>query len=168
MMNQGPADPAAARPDRHFKRIEGKPRPERIGTLPADDLPREKIENERGIHKTARRLDIGNVSDPPPVRRGRREVPLQQVRRPLVPRPGRDRGPRPLPPGRGPGDAELAHEPLDRAPGHVNTLTAQFAPDFPRAVDASPFLLPGAHDLLLQLLVACVARGWILLSPLRR
>jgi hypothetical protein len=141
MMDQVPVDPVAPRPDRHFKRIEGKLRPQRIRNLPADDLPREKIKNERRIHKAARRLDIGNVSDSPPVRRGCGEVPLQQVRRPLVTGPSRDRRTRPLPPGRGAGDAELAHQPLDRAPGHVSSLAAQFAPEFPRAVNPRPFSL---------------------------
>src|SRR3984885_4449308 len=168
MMNQVTVDSVATRPDRHFQCVEGKLRPERIGNLPADDLPREKIENERGVHKAARRLDIGDVSHPPPVRRGRREVPFQQVRRPLVPRPGGGRRPRSLPPGRGAGNAELAHQPLDRAPRHVSSLAAQLPPYFPRTVNPAPFLLPDAHDLLLQLLVPRVTHGWILLSLLRR
>src|SRR6478736_9085194 len=87
MMNEIAVHPVAARPDRHFQRIKGKPRPESIGNLPSDDFPREQVENERGIDKATRRLDIGNVSDPAPVRRRRGEVPLQQVRRPLIPRP---------------------------------------------------------------------------------
>jgi hypothetical protein len=164
MMNEIPVHPVAARPDRHLQRVEGKFGPEIIRNLPADDFPREQVEDEGRIHETACRLDVGNVSDPPPVRRRRGEVPLQQVRRPLVPRPGRDRRPRPLPPGRHARNSHLAHQALDRAARHLNSLPAQLAPDFPRTVNTASFLFPDAHDLLLQLLVTGIARWRILLS----
>jgi hypothetical protein len=168
MMNKIPVHLVAPGPDRHFQRIQGELRPERTGNLPSDDLPREKTEDEGGIHETARRLDVRDVSDPPPVRRRRREVPLQQVRRPLVPRAGRDRRPRPLPPGRHARNSQIAHQPLDRAPRNVNSLTIQLTPDFPCTVNPASFLLPDAHDLRFQLLVPRAARRRTLLSLLRR
>src|SRR6185437_12965688 len=168
MMNETPVHPVTARPDRHFQRIEGKLRTESIRNLPPDNFPREQIENERGINEVSRRLDIGNVSDPAPVRRRRSEVPLQQVRRPLVPRTGRNGRPRPLPPGRRPLDAELAHQPLDRAPRYLNILPVQLAPDFPRTVNLASFPPPDAHDLPLQPLVPGIACRRALLSLLRR
>jgi hypothetical protein len=58
MMNQIPVDPVTPRPYRRLKRIEGKLRPKRIRNLPADNLPREKIEKERRIHKAARREGV--------------------------------------------------------------------------------------------------------------
>src|SRR2546421_7980081 len=152
------------RPERHFQGVERELGPQRTGNLPADDLPREEVENEGRVNEAGHGIDIGNVGDPAAVGRRRAEVTLQQVRRPLMPRPGRDRRPGPLAPGRRAGDPELAHQPLDRAPGHLSSLSFQFVPDFPGAVDPAPFLFPYAHDLYFQFLVPGVTRRRVLLS----
>src|SRR6185312_14396263 len=87
---------------------------------------------------------------------------------PFASRPGRHRRPRPLPPGRRAGNPELAHQPLDRAPRHLDILPAQLAPDFPRTVNTTSFLFPDAHDLLFQFLVTGIACRRVFLSLLRR
>jgi hypothetical protein len=85
MMHQLAVHPVAMLTDRHFQRIEGQLSAQRIRNLPANDQAGEQIKNKRGIRKAAQRLDVSDVSDPPPVRRLRGEVTLQQVRRPPYP-----------------------------------------------------------------------------------
>jgi len=94
---------------------------------------------------------------------------VQQVGGPLSRRAG-DRGPRPLPPGRGALDTQLAHQPLHRAPGHPDALPVQLPPHLPRTIQppAFPPVLPHAHDLLLQLLIPHLTRRRRALTFLRR
>jgi hypothetical protein len=130
-----------------------------VSDLPADDLAGEQVGDERRVRKTAGRGHISDIRDPAAVRRGRSEVPFQQVSRPL---PGGiwHRGPRLLPLGGCPGDSHLPHQPFRRAPRHLDALTAQLQPHFPRPIQppAFPAVLPHAHDMLFQLLVPGLTR----------
>src|SRR5262249_56517251 len=96
------------------------------------------------------------------------EVAPQQVRRPLLASRAGHRGPRTLPPGPRARDAHLAHQPLDRAPGHLYAIAIQLMPHLLRTVQLATLLLPHPHDLSLQLLVPHTTRGRLLLSFLRR
>src|SRR5271156_4479678 len=168
MMDQLAVHPVATRPDSHFERVERKLGPERIGNLPADNHPGKQVEDERGINKAGGSFYISNVSYPAAVRRRRREVAFQQVRRPLLAsRPGHG-GPRPLLPGPQARQAHLAHQPLDRAPRDLDPVTIQLAPHLLSTVKLPPFLFPCLRDSLLQLLIALIPRRRILLSLLRR
>jgi hypothetical protein len=60
MMHQLAFYPVTAGPDRHFQRIEGQLRAQRIRDLPAGNHPGMQIENERGIDKAGRRLDVSD------------------------------------------------------------------------------------------------------------
>jgi hypothetical protein len=159
MMDKVAADAVTAGEDRHLQRIQRQASPQVIRDLPADDLAGEQVRDERRVHKTAGCGHIGDIRDPAAVRRGRGEVPLQQISRP----PGAGighRGPRLLPPGHRPGHAHLAHQPLHRAPRDLDTLAAQLQPHFPRPVEPAAFLslLPHAHDLLFQVLIPSLTR----------
>ena len=92
----------------------------------------------------------------PPVRARRGELPADQVRRPGCGqiRPGR------ADPLTAPGtvQAQFAHQPLHRAPGHRHALAVQREPDLPGAVDA---LVGRMHssDRGFQLLIPHPPRG---------
>jgi hypothetical protein len=124
MMDEMVTDLALAGEDRHLQRIEGQAGAQVVSDLPADDLAREQVSDESGVCEPAGRVHIRDVRDPAPVRRRRREVPFEQVSRPGA-GAVRHRGPRLLPTGRHPGDAQLAHQPLHRAPRDLDTLAAQ-------------------------------------------
>jgi hypothetical protein len=160
MMNKLVTDFTAARPDRHLQGIEGKFSAQRIRNLPPNDPPGKQISDKSGIDKTAGRIDIRDIGDPPAGGRGSGEVPLQQVRRARVPRRSRDRRPWLLPPGRHAGDAQLTHQPFHRAPRHLDALAPQLPPYLPRPIDAAAYFLvfPHAHDLLLQPLIPHISR----------
>ena len=160
--------PVAARPDGHFERVERKLGPERIGNLPADNHPGKQVKDESGINTADRSFYIGNVSYPAAVRHRCSKVAFQQVRWPLLASRTRNSGPRPLLPGPQALQAHLAHQPLDRAPRDLDPVTIQFTPHLLSTVKLPPFLFPCLRDCLLQLLVALVPRGRILLSLLRR
>jgi len=154
MVNQLTADVLPARPDRHFQRVQGKISLQMISDLPADNLAGKQVSNECRVRKSRERIRIRDVSDPAAVRRGRGEVPPQQVSGPLTASTGHGRA-RLLPPGRDPGDAQLFHQPLHRAPRHLDALAPQLQPHLPRPVHppAFPAVFPHPPDLLLQLLV---------------
>jgi hypothetical protein len=135
-------------PYRHLQRIERKIRTQVIRDLPAQNAAGEQIHHESGIDPAGKRLDIGDVRDPAAVRR-RVEAPLQQVRWPVRGIAGQRRG-RSLPPRAGPAYPHLAHQSLDRAPRHRDSLAVQLQPDLPRTVNFPAFLSPHFHDLLLQ------------------
>ena len=95
MMDQ-PADRfMATRPDCHLQRIDRKIRTQVISDLPAQNTAGEQIHHERGINPAGRRIHISDIRHPPPVRRSREEMPVQQVIR-HGGRVARHRGPRPL------------------------------------------------------------------------
>jgi hypothetical protein len=74
MMNELAADLVFPGEDRHLQRIQGQASAQMIGDLPADNLAREQIGDERRVRKPADGVHIGDVSDPAAVRRGRGEV----------------------------------------------------------------------------------------------
>ncbi len=123
-----------ATPDRHFQRVEGQIRVEAGGDLPADDHAGVHVEDERGVLPAHAGAHVGQVGDPQLVRMFCGEVPFDQVTRAsgLGCGPGRARRlvtQQPAQPG-------LAHQPLDGAPGHSHTASAQLVPELASAVDA--------------------------------
>jgi hypothetical protein len=78
-------------------------------------------------------FDIGDVSEPDPVRRGSGEVPIEQIRgdREVVTAVG---GPHPPRPGRDGADNVPAHQPLDTAPAHSAALGLQLDMDTRAAI----------------------------------
>src|SRR5271157_5297197 len=91
----------------------------------------------------------GEVDHPQPVRGVRREAAVHQVRRPVL-RRVRDRRPRLLPPAAAhPAQPQLAHQPLDGAPGRRDALAVQLVPDLPGSVPFAAVLID-AQDLLFQ------------------
>ena len=85
--------------------------------LPTHNLTMEYIQNERRIHPPRPRRNICNVSDPETVRPVRFELAFNEIVRAFL-GPGRGRL-RTLPPPTDPINAQLAHQPLDGAPGDV-------------------------------------------------
>lgn len=95
----------------------------RGGCMPADDRPGIAIDDERDVDEAGPGAHVGEVRDPALVRHRRGEVPVQQVRCPggvAV----RDRGARARPAHQAL-DAELAHQPVHPACGHVIALPPQ-------------------------------------------
>jgi hypothetical protein len=140
-----------------------------ISNLPADNGTGKQISDERGVHKTGKRLYVRDISDPAAVRRDRAEVTSQQVSGPLA-AGVRDRRARLLAPGRHPGNARLFHQPRHRAPGHLDALPPQLAPHFPRPVHTAALfaVFPHPHDLILQPHIPLLARRRLPLALLRR
>jgi hypothetical protein len=159
MVDKLAGDAVVASEERHFQRVQRQAGPQVVRNLPAHDLAGEQVGDERGADEPAGHGHIGDVRNPAAVRRGRGEVPFQQVSRPLPARI-RHRRPRLLPLGRYPGNAQLAHQPLHCAPGGFDTLTAQLQPYFPGPVypAALPAVSPYAHDLFFQPLIPGLAR----------
>ena len=137
-------------PDRHLQRIDRKIGTQVIRDLPAENAAGRQIHNERGIHPPGKRIHIGNARHPAAIRRSREEVPVQQVIR----HAGRiTRLSRPRPPAARPDtrDAQVAHQPLYRAPRHHHAIPVQVQPYLPRPVHLPPSLaFPHGQDLLFQ------------------
>jgi hypothetical protein len=57
----------------------------RLRDLPPDDPAGRQVGDERGVHETAGRIDVGDVGDRPAAGRGGGEVPLKLVRWPFLP-----------------------------------------------------------------------------------
>ena len=159
MVHKLAGDAVLAGEQRHLQRVQRQAGAQVVRDLPADDLPGKQVRDERRVHEPAGRSHIRDVRDPAPVRRRRGEVPLQQVSGPAV-RAGRHRGPRLLALRCHTGDAQLAHQPLYRAPSHHGAFPAQLPPYFPCPVypAAFPPVFPGTHDLLFQVLIPDLTR----------
>src|SRR6266702_4387070 len=135
--------------DRHHQRVQHQAGVVPRGGAPPGDQPGERVDDERGIGGARPGGYEGEVDYPQPVRGGWREVPVHQVRRPVLRRVGY-RGPRLLPPAAAhPAQPQLAHQPLHGAPGRRDSLAVELVPDLPGAVPLAAVLID-PQDLLLQ------------------
>jgi hypothetical protein len=128
-----PVQGRVAAPDRHLQGVQGQVGAQVAGQLPADDQPRERIDDQGGVDEPRPGPHIGQIGNPELVRTGRAEVALHQVSgswSSLVV----DGGAGGLA-AHHPGDAQLTHEPLDGAAGDLEALAAQLPPDLAGAVD---------------------------------
>ena len=71
----------AASPDRHDERVGDQLRRHAGAHRPADDAPREEVDDGRHIEPALGRPDVGEVGDPLLVRPLRRELAIEKVRR---------------------------------------------------------------------------------------
>ena len=69
------------RQKRHVQSVKHQLRGERGGHRPADDAATVRIEHDSKIEKAGPGRNVGDVGDPQPIRRFRREIALDQVRR---------------------------------------------------------------------------------------
>lgn len=107
------------------------------------------VDDERDVDDAGPGGDIGEVGDPPLVRAGPGEVPLQQVGGSFT--AVADGGANPAA-AAGSLQAQIAHQAGDRAAGRGDALAVQLPPDLPDPVDAEvPRVDPA--DVLLQLRV---------------
>jgi len=106
-----------AGPDGVLERVEHEFGGHAGGGAPAHDHPGEHVDDEGDVDRAGPGRDIGEIGDPQLVRRGRGEVPVDQIRRPVIVVVG-DRGADLLGPQRA-GPALFGVEPLDRAAGDV-------------------------------------------------
>src|SRR5271166_5286029 len=135
--------------DRHHQRVQHQVRAVAGGGAPPGDQPGERVDDERGVRGARPGGYEGEVDHPQPVRGVRREAAVHQVRRPVL-RRVRDRRPRLLPPAAAhPAQPQLAHQPLDGAPGRRDALAVQLVPDLPGSVPFAAVLID-AQDLLFQ------------------
>ena len=103
--------------DSHLQGVQGQVGVQAGGGLPADDPPGVYVGHESHIDPPGKGTNIGDVGDPQLVRPERVEMPFDEVGRALLSRRAA-RG------ARGPGtadavQAQVCHESLDGAPGHV-------------------------------------------------
>ena len=109
------------------------------------EMATRRVDHERHVHEAAAGAHIGEVREPQPIRRRHAEVPLHQVRGPVVvgPRGGGRR--RPAPPG--PFEAETAHQPFHGAAGDPDRLDlVEVLPHLHRAVGVVVVAMhPGDH-----------------------
>jgi len=82
--------------ERDPQRIEHQVGAHVAGELPADDHPREHVDQEREVHAPFPRTQVGEVADPQPIGRGRGELAVDEIRALLRGRIG-DRRPPQLP-----------------------------------------------------------------------
>ena len=68
-----------SRADRLLERVEAEVCAQAARCLPADDHPSEAVDDEADVDHARVRLDIRDVAEPQPVRRGRTELALHEV-----------------------------------------------------------------------------------------
>ena len=141
---------AAARVDRLFQRVEDEVRAHRGGHPPADDAPREHIDDEGDIDEPGPGRHVGEVRHPQLSRSRGRELLIDEI--------GRSRGRHPGAPADGAGQAPRAHQPAHRAARHVKALAPQRLPDLPWAVHLER-LVPAPLDLRLRGVITLRPRG---------
>lgn len=101
---------------------------------PAQDPPGVGVDDEGDVGKSRPGRHVGQIGDPQPVRCRRPELSPHEISWPGRSRVG-DRGVPWLAPDRA-GQAQLAHQPLHRAAGHLDALAVERQPHFARPVDA--------------------------------
>src|SRR5438309_8022125 len=151
MMNEIVERLMPARPQRHLQGVEGEIGAKRAGGLPADDAPAEDVDHEGDVHPPGVGLHVGEIGDPEMVRSDCSMLTVDEISRTLACRVG---------PGgvnllatHDAADVETAHQPLNRAAGHVNALAPQLRPHLVGAVDPA-VLRPDPPHLDLELLIA--------------
>jgi hypothetical protein len=150
-----PLQPGPPAPDRHLQRVQRQVGPKRPGSLPADQEAAEGVDDERHVDEAGPGRHVGEVGDPQLVGPGGREVAIHQVGRARRGRVGCGGAA-----GLATADTlqvKLAHQPLDRAAGHRDSLAVQLPPDLAGTVDAE-LLGVDPSDLALELGVAHSAR----------
>jgi hypothetical protein len=156
-----PVQGGVAAPDGHLQCVQGQVGAQVAGQPPADQQAGVAVDDEGGVAEARPGADVGQVGDPQLVGAGGGELPVDQVGRPLGLRIA-DGGALGLAADRAL-EAELAHQPLDGAAGHLDALALQLPPDLAGAVHLE-VLLPHPLDLDLEPLVALpTRRGPVLL-----
>ena len=97
-------------------------------------IPRVDVDDERHVHPAGVRLDVGQVRHPQPVRCRRLELARHEIGRPMQPVIGDGGDLERLAPS-GPGQAFLAHQPLDGASSDADVLSVELCPDLVGAID---------------------------------
>src|SRR5690606_23127480 len=133
MMNQTAAMNGSAVVQGLFESVEHKARMGGPAHPPADDTARISIDDEGHIDEARPGADIGEIREPEPVRSRCVEDPVHVVARawhsPVLHR-GADRFA-----ANDAREAEIGHQPLDRATCDSKALAQHLTPDLPRAVD---------------------------------
>src|SRR4030095_9793682 len=142
--------------DRLLEGIQHKVGRQRRGDAPPDDAPREHVDPDRHVNKTAPRGHVGKIRDPELIRWRRGEVAIDEIGGPGG---GRLRLGRNLPGAFAahPAEPHLAHEALDRAARHAGALAAKLFPHFARPVHLV-VLIPDTLDRPAQLGIALRSR----------
>src|SRR5690606_28961458 len=136
-------------PQRHLQCIQREFGPHVVRDLPAHDHPRVHVQDERHVCAAGPRADIRHVRHPWLVGAGGSEVAVDQVRRAGRQRLGHG-GPAALTADDAL-QAQLTHQPFDRAAGHIDAPAPQRAGDPAGAIGAARLgmdLLDQGHELL--------------------
>jgi len=158
--------------ERHPQCVEDEVGAHVAGELPADDAPRERVDDEAEEHDALPAAQVREVRQPQLVGPGGAEVAIDEVRRARGGRVRRGRAPR-LAAALGALDGVLAHQPLDAVAAHVVVAGAlERQPHLAVAVGA---VVRGVRrlDLREQLLVGdltlgALARGALVVRGRRR
>ena len=120
--------PGAAHPDRHPERVEHQLLAHVTGELPADDHPREHVNDERQVARALPAAQVREVGDPQLVRAESLELAVDQIRRLVRLGIGVGSAPR-LPTALRAPDALLAHQARHPVTPDVLPLAPQLPPD---------------------------------------
>ena len=151
-----------------LQRIEGQIGAQRTRYPPADDVPREDINDKGDVDEAAPGRDVGQIRDPELIGTRGHKLALDQVGR-----PGRaiigDRSLEPAP-ADGALQPHLPHQSLDRAAGDDDAFPAQLLPDFAGPVHGEvlvpdPLDLSSEPDIALGAARACLGMGLTRLMP---
>src|SRR5262245_10619409 len=151
-MDEGVDAGAAAVVDGLLQGIEHEVGRQRGRDTPSDDATGEDIDDERDIDEAAPGRHVGEIRDPELIWPGRRELAIDEIRRPLG-RRGCPRGDDPRAPTARPAQAHRAHQALDRAARDPMALAPELPPHLARAIDLL-VLVPDALNRRAQLRVA--------------
>jgi hypothetical protein len=147
-------------PQSHVQRVEDQAGPHPGVGLPAHDPAGEHVDHERHVDSARSGGHVGEVGHPQGIRAFSGEPAVDQVTGAHA--VGGGNGGAFGLAACGAGDAQLAHQPLDRASGHADSLAAQYLPHLPRTADLV-VVLPHVLDLDRQ--PRCLGeRGFALLT----
>jgi hypothetical protein len=110
----------AAAADGHLERVDDELGPEVVGERPADDPAAVEVDHRRQVQPALPRPDVGDIRRPQPVRLGRVEVALHEIRRGADTRHADRRAPAAA--FDLSGQAGAAHQPLDALAAHTDAV----------------------------------------------
>src|SRR4051794_32270272 len=139
VVDEAAAADGPARVQGLLQRVQHKAGVRRAGGTPADNTPREDVDDKGDIDKTGPCRDVGKIGHPQGVRTRRFELPIDAIERTRGRRIA-DRGPHLLAPHNAL-QAHPAHQARHGAAGHRNPFSEKLPPDLADAIDLEVLLV---------------------------
>ena len=154
-MNEAVEVFATACPDRHLQGVEGEVGAQGTRRLPANHIAREDVDDEGHVDPAGVGLHVGQIGHPQAIGCRCAELAVDQIRWSRGCLVG-DRGADRLATD-DTADPEIAHQALDGAARHPDTLAVQLRPHLVGSIHA-PMLVPDARDLAIEIGVSQASR----------